>query len=296
MSFDNLFNDWYLEESVLDLTRDSLDPNVFQFPEEGAPIINARIKQQIIAGVTQVHLLVPVQDYYVIGSILTPQYNEHSDIDVNCEVEQSISPMTLEKLVSLLKNINGKLAVGTQHPINFFVVKGQFDQDKTDAIYDIANDRWIKEAHDIKFNVRQFMGKFKMELSTVDLATAELRRDLIDFEELKALSKNDIENIEFEIKKTLSNIESDVSKIVKMYDNAKIVRKQAFDKKMTPMEIRKFGKKNNLPENIMYKMLERYYYKDMVDKLKPLLNDEEGIEKSDIPEIKKTFKDFIGKI
>lgn len=295
MSFDNLYKDWYLGESVLDIPRNGLDPEVFQFPEEGAPIINNRIKQQIIDGVRQIHLILPVQDYYVLGSILTPKYNAHSDIDVNCEVDAMINPVSLENIVALLKNINGKLAIGTQHPINFFIVKGEFDQDKTEAIYDIANDRWIKEPADESFNVRRFMDKFKSKLSGIDLATAELRRDLIDYEELQDLSKEDIGNIQFEVKKNLSNIEADVAKIVQMYDNARILRKHAFEKDMSPMEIRKFGKKNNLPDNILYKMMEKYFYRDLVLKLKPLLDDGE-IEKSDIPKVKKSFKDFLKEI
>lgn len=295
MSFDNLYKDWYLAESVLDIPRDGLDPNVFQFPDQGAPVINARIKQQIIDGVGQVHLIVPVQDYYVLGSILTPKYNEHSDIDVNCEVDANINPVALENLVSLLRNINGKLAIGTQHPINFFVVKGEFDQDKTEAIYDIANDRWIKEPDTTPFNARRFMDNYKHKLSGVDLATAELRRDLIDFKELEALDKEDVANIDFEIKKVLSNIEAEVKSIVDMYDNAKIIRKTAFDKEMTPMEIRKFGHKNNLPDNILYKMLERYFYRDLALKLKPLLSDGK-ITKSDVPKVKKSFKDFLKNI
>jgi len=295
MSFDNLYKDWYLSESVLDIPRDGLDPDVFQFPEQGAPVINARVKQQIIDGVSQIHLVVPVLDYYVLGSILTPKYNEHSDIDVNCEVDRECGPVALEGIVSLLKNINGKLAIGTQHPINFFLVRGEFDHDKTEAIYDIANDRWIKEPDTTPFNVRKFMDEYKGKLQGIDLATAELRRDLIDFKELDKLDETDIANIDFEVKRVMSDIEVEVKKIVDMYDNAKIVRKNAFNKEMTPMEIRKFGKKNNLPDNILYKMLERYFYRDLALKLKPLLADGE-ITKSEIPKVKKSFKDFLKEI
>jgi hypothetical protein len=294
MIFDELINDWYIGESVLDIPRDGLDPNVFQFPETGAPIINNRIKQQIIDGVSQIHLILPVQDYYVIGSILTTKYNEHSDIDVNCEVDVNINPVALENIIALLKNINGRLAIGTQHPINFFIVKGEFDHDKTEAIYDIANDRWIKEADEQPFNVRKFMNKFKSKLSGIDIATAELRRDLIDYDELDDLDETDISNIEFEVKKVLANIEADVSKIVQMYDNAKLIRKRAFAKDMSPMDIREFGRKNNLPDNIVYKMMERYFYKELAMKLRPVLDDD--IDESDIPKIKKTFKDFLGNI
>lgn len=295
MSFDNLYKDLYLSESVLDIARDGLASDVFQFPEQGAPMINSRVKQQIIDGVRQIHSIVPVLDYYVVGSILTKQYNSTTDIDVNCEIEVEINPVALENIVALLKHINGKLATGTQHPINFFIVKGTFDQDRTEAIYDIANDRWIKEPEDVSFSVRRFMDNVKDKMSGVDLATAELRRDLIDFKELDELSTEDISNIEFEVKKVLSNIEADVKKIVDMYDNARIIRKRAFDKEMTPKEIREFGKKNNLPDNILYKMLERYFYRDLALKLKPLLDDG-GIDEEDIPELKKTFQDFLSEV
>ena len=296
MSFDKLYNNWFLSESVLDIPRDGLDPSVFQFPEVGAPIINNRIKQQIIRGVEQVHSIIPVLDYFVIGSILTPKYNDFSDIDINCEVQSVPNATALENIISLLKNINGSLAIGTQHPINLFVVQGEYDLSKTEAAYDIANDRWIKEPNVQTFNVRKFMGRIKNEFSTVDLATAELRRDLIDFKELDSLSDDDIGNLEHEIKLVLSNIEADVTSIIKMYDNAKLLRKNAFDKTMTPKEIRSFGEKNNLPANVLYKMLERYYYKDLVAKLKDSIGEDEVVEKEDIPDIKKTFQDFLDKI
>ena len=119
---------------------------------------------------------------------------------------------------------------------------------------------------------------------------------MIDWKELDELSKDDISNIEFEVKKVLSSVEVDIKKIVDMYDNAKVIRKKAFNKEMSPMEIRKFGKKNNLPENILYKMLERYFYRDLALKLKPLIDDDGKITKDEVPEVKKTFKDFLGKI
>lgn len=297
MSFNNLYNDWFLNESVLDIPRDGLDPAVFQFPESGAPIINSRIKQAIIRGVEEIHSIIPVQDYFVIGSILTPKYNEHSDIDVCCETEEGVGPIALENIVSLLRAINGSLAPGTTHPVNFYVVNGQYDLEKTPAAYDIANDRWIKEPEQKSFNVRRFMGNVKSKLTEIDLATAELRRSLIDFEELKQLDKEDISNIDYEIKKVLSNIEAEVSKIIQMYDNARILRKKAFNKSMSPMEIRKFGAKYNLPENVMYKMLERYYYSDLVSKLKEIVDEDDvEVEVSDVPQLKKTFKDFLSNI
>lgn len=294
MKFNDNFTQWYLSESILDIPRDSLDPTVFQFPEQGAPILHPRIRSQIVNDLVELNKIVTILDYFLVGSILTPKYNSNSDLDVVAEVEQEISPVQHETLVETLRHINGKLAVGTTHPINYFIVKGQFNQDNAEAIYDLANERWLKEPEEKSFNVRKYANKLKSQMANMDLATAELRRDLIDYDELKSLSKEDISGLDFEIKKTLVDIESSVSDIIKLYDNAKLIRKAAFEKNMTPMEIRKFGIKNNLPENVLYKLLERYYYKELAIKLKEILSD--GIEASDVKEIKKTFLDYLKKV
>jgi hypothetical protein len=145
MNFNKQFSQWYLTESILDIPRDGLDPAVFQFPEEGAPIIHPRIRAQIIKPLVDINQIVPILDYFIIGSILTPRYNSTTDIDVCLEVDEEISAIKMENLISMLKVINGKLAIGTTHPINYYIVKGQYDLDKTDAAYDIADDNWLKE-------------------------------------------------------------------------------------------------------------------------------------------------------
>jgi predicted nucleotidyltransferase len=294
MKFDRTFTQWYIAESVLDIPRTGLDPTVFQFPEDGAPIIHPRIRSQIMNDLVEINKIITILDYFIVGSILTPKYTSTTDIDVTIEIEEEVPPVKYEALIDLLRHLNGKLATGTMHPIKYYIIKGQFDIDKTEAAYDLAAERWLKEPSQIAFNVQKYIGKLKSGLSEVDLATAELRRDLIDFNELKTLSKSDIENLDLEVKKCLVDIEASISDIVKVYDNAKMLRKNAFDKVLTPAEIRKFGSKNNLPENILYKLLERYFYKEFALKLKEILN--AGVDADSVKDIKKTFKDFLNKV
>jgi len=294
MNFDKTFNQWYFTESVLDIPRDGLDTTVFQFPEEGAPILHPRIRSQIINDLTEVQKLTPITDYFLIGSILTPKYTSTCDIDVTVEISSEISPIKFENLVSLLKQINGKLAVGTMHPINYYFVKGDYNLQNTEAAYDIANEKWIKEPSTTSFNAKRYINRMKAELKTVDLATAELRRDLIDFTELKKLSKDEISTLDYEVKNILAEIESSIDAIIQVYDNAKTLRQSAFNKALTPAEIRKFGSKNNLPENILYKLLERYYFTDFVNRLRDIVDD--GVTKDNVATIKRTFKDFISRM
>ena len=78
-------------------------------------------------------------------------------------------------------------------------------------------------------------------------------------------------------------------------------RKKAFIRPMTPEEIQQYKSKNFLPENIIHKMLERYYYWDFIKKLEDILDDKEILEPEDIESIRvinknaclKNFESFV---
>ena len=72
-NFDKFFND-VLNESIIDIPRNSLDPTVFEFPEDGPPIMHPIIKTQILNDIEQLKDLVPVMLFFAIGSILSKNY------------------------------------------------------------------------------------------------------------------------------------------------------------------------------------------------------------------------------
>ena len=43
---------------------------------------------------------------------------------------------------------------------------------------------------------------------------------------------------------------------------------------MTPEQIKKYGVRNSLPNNVIYKMLEKYYYFEFINKLKEVIGDD----------------------
>ena len=61
--------------------------------------------------------------------------------------------------------------------------------------------------------------------------------------------------------------------IVKIGDGVDAERRAAFDKDMSPDEIRTYGVKNRLPKNVIYKMLEKYHYLKFYKKCKKILED-----------------------
>ncbi len=288
-NFDNyIFN--YLNESVIDIPRNSLDNSVWEFPDDGPPIMHPMIKTQIMSDIEEFKEIVPVVLYFAVGSILTRNYSAHSDIDINVQIDP-VSDIVHADVIALVKELNGKLAPGTTHPINYFVIEDDYDLDKTNAAYDVANETWIKEPTDVNLNVQNYMNKFQSTIDGIDFGASELRRDVIDLESLKEMDEKQIKDLDEKIKAKLSEIEDSIESLVRSYKNVTTLRRQAFEKDMTPEEIRKYGKKNKLPENVVYKLLERYYYFDFIHKLEDIMKDGD-ISDNDVRTIKQAGKDF----
>ena len=96
---------------------------------------------------------------------------------------------------------------------------------------------------------------------------------MIDYEELKDLTSADIENLSTLVSKKLDEIKSSINTLIDIGDKTIADRKDAFSTDMSPDEIRKFGVKNRLPKNVIYKMLEKYHYLKFFKKLKEIMED-----------------------
>jgi len=286
-------NKWEISESVIDIERNSLDPTVWEFPDDQLPILRPAIKLQILENVEAINRITPVVEFFMIGSILTKQYSPNSDIDVNVQIEPNdVDDLLMDTLYGFIRRINGSLAIGTTHPINYFIVQEEYNKDKSQGVYDIASERWEKVPEGVDIEIELYANKFQNTVNGIDITTAELRRDIIDYETLKALSPEQIGKLGDLLTKKLEEIENDILFLVKSYKDIHHLRKNAFDKEMTPAEIKKFGKKYKLPENIVYKMLEKYYYIEFIKTLENILGNEESIEPSDIKKVKAAGKEF----
>ena len=92
-------------------------------------------------------------------------------------------------------------------------------------------------------------------------------------ENLEELEPDDILNLQDRINDKLEEIEDSIKDIIKVGDGVDADRRAAFDTDMTPDEIQKFGIKNRLPKNVIYKMLEKYHYLNFYKKCKKILDD-----------------------
>ena len=143
-----------------------------------------------------------------------------------------------------------------------------------DGTFDIDTNKWIKKPEPNTFEPEKYVADFQKRVSEIDVVKGELVRDMIDYEELSQLTSADIENLSGLISKKLGfEIKDSINTLIDIGDKTIADRKDAFSTDMSPDEIRKFGVKNRLPKNVIYKMLEKYHYLKFFKKLKEIMED-----------------------
>jgi predicted nucleotidyltransferase len=311
----------YLKESIIDIPRRTYAQGVFDNADTKEPKIKSEIIGMIMKQFTEFKKEYPILDYSLIGSILTKRYRDDADLDINVlfdvpkEKQEEERVRLSKKYLSASNpdNIQNKLIPGTKHPINYYFItdkKTYDDQNKkADAVYDIGKNKFIKRPEEFNFDIDMYINDFNKKVQEIDVVKGELKRDIIDYDELKDLTPNDVLNLQDKINSKLEEIEDDLQQIIKIGDNVDVERRAAFDKDMTPDEIRVYGIKNRLPKNVIYKMLEKYHYLKFYKKCKQILDDGKvtdaeidslKVESVALDKIKLTttrwFKDVVDKI
>ena len=140
-------------------------------------------------------------------------------------------------------------------------------------MFDIKTNKFIKRPEDYTFDMSLYLKDFQKKVDEIDVVKGELKRDIVDYDELKELKAGDIKNLQDKINGKLKEIEKDIQDIIKIGDTVDAERRAAFDTDMSPDEIKTFSIKNRLPKNVVYKMLEKYHYLKFWKKCKKILDD-----------------------
>ena len=273
------------DEAVIDIPRQTYAIGVFSNPEDKDPKIKPEIIGQIMKQFTEFKKEYPILDYSLIGSILTRRYRDDADLDINVlfdvpkEKQEEERLRLSQKFLSAKNpdNIQGKLIPGTRHPINYYFItdKETYDDQnkKADAVFDIGKNKFIKRPEDFEFDPELYVKDFEKKVQEIDVIKGELKRDIIDYNELKGLTTNDVLNLQDKVKDKLDEIEDSIEDIIKIGDMVDSERRKAFDSDMSPEEIRQYGIKNRLPKAVIYKMLEKYHYITFYKYCKKILDD-----------------------
>lgn len=281
----------YIQESVIDIPRNTLDPTVFSFPENELPILQTAIKEQIVRDINRLNNVFPIKKFYIIGSILTKRYTDKSDIDINVEIESmgdDKDMISTDTILKTLKDFNGKLATGTTYPINYYITRYEYDLDKTDAAYDVMTDKWLKiPENEDDHDLTEYMEQFQEAVSKMDILTGELRRNILDIDYYKKIPTNKVEKLKSLIESKLKDIEDDIVNLSNSKKELSDLRKFAFTKDIPFKEIRKYISRNWLPENVVYKLFSKYQYNNFVKRLEDFLEGNKPIDVNDVNTIRK---------
>ena len=269
----------YIKESIIDIPRQRYAPGVFDDADTNNPKLKQSVRDIILNQIDKFQEKYPVKKYSLIGSILTKRYRDDADLDMNIlfDVPEKDREEVRKELASSLRSINGKLIPGTKHPINYYVITDPELKKKNDAmadgVYDIDENEFVRRPTEDTFDPEKYEADFQKKVKEIDVVKGELARDLIDYEELKGLSTDDVLNLQDKINSKLEEIEDSIEVLVDIGDDVVKQRQSAFNDDMTPEEIRQFGKKHKLPKNIIYKYLEKYHYLKFYKKCKEILED-----------------------
>ena len=274
-------------ESIIDAPRRTYAPGVFDDADTSDPKIKASVKKIVDAQIKEFAKEYPVIKIGLVGSILTKRYRNDADLDFNVlfdvpKEKQEDERINLSKKylsASNPDNIQGKLIPGTEHPINYYLITDsktyQDQEDKADAVFDYRNNKFSKRPEDYTFDMNLYLKDFQKKVDEIDVVKGELKRDIIDYDELSELTPKDIVNLQDKIDGKLKEIEKDIQDIINIGDTVDVERRTAFDTDMSPDEIKKYSIKNRLPKNVVYKMLEKYHYLKFWKKCKKILDDGE---------------------
>ena len=275
------------KESIIDIPRRTYAPSVFDDEDTDNPKIKDSVLRLITEQFKEFETEYPILKYSLIGSILTKRYRNDADLDINVLFDVPEDKREDERLRLSKKylassnpdNIQGKLIPGTKHPINYYFITDEETYDdqnkKADAVFDIKDQSFVKRPEDFDFNPNLYMRDFQKQVDKIDMLKGELKRDIIDYDELMELKPNEIKDLEKRISNKLGEIEKDIQDLTDIGNKIDVERRATFDTDMTPDEIKTYSIKNRLPANVVYKMLEKYHYLKFLKKCKKILDDGE---------------------
>jgi predicted nucleotidyltransferase len=268
-----------IKEAVIDIPRRTYAKDVFDNADTENPKLKQSILDIINAQLKEFEKLYPIKRYSLVGSIITKNYRDDADLDIN--VLFDVAPADREavriKLAHELRGINGKLIPGTKHPINYYIITDpnvkETNDKMADGVFDIKNNTWARKPKEFKFDAERYAADFEKKVKEIDVVEGELKRDIIDYKELTELNPGDVLHLQEIINDKMDQIENDIKQLVSIGNTVLKDRQDAFATDMTPEEIKTFGKKNLLPKNVIYKMLEKYHYLRLYHQLKDILDD-----------------------
>ena len=119
-------------------------------------------------------------------------------------------------------NIQGINIPGTKHPVNYYFITDEETYDdqnnKADATFDIKGQKFIKRPDDFKFDINLYLKDFERKVQEIDVTKGELKRDIVDYDELSELKAGEIKDLEKRLTSKLNEIEKSIQDLSNIGD------------------------------------------------------------------------------
>lgn len=165
--FEEEFNKAYLKYHTHPVAPNSLDPRIWYFlPQGGDPKLQSEVKTQILNDIDKINsseregVRKRVWDYFLIGPALEQNSSEKCSLNILVLIDKTnLDDFLKERILQTIKDINGKLATGSLHPIYYIPTIRDLDKERYTAIYHPYTERWIKKP--------RFLGEAKTDLKSL---------------------------------------------------------------------------------------------------------------------------------
>lgn len=272
--------------SILDESKPTLDEVVWSAPN-GLPQLNPKMDRAIKYGAIRIVGDVPVRGAYLVGSLAGYRYNDKSDMDVTVVI--SADDAKMEEIRDRTKKVNGRLAPGTQHPINYYIVNDLPTFTRFDSVYDLRQREWLKSPKDYGVDIFTVYDSFREYVAQIDSARSEAFRSILDIKTLySALSRGSDPNIiGYKLIRRVKDLNSAIDDMLRVVEDDQKERVEAFRSymRLADMGIKPLPSPNLLPENIRHKLLERYHYLDFLHKLREYMKRKDAVGVNDVGDV-----------
>lgn len=165
--FEEEFNKAYLKYHTDPISPNSLDPRIWYFqPDGGDPRLQPQVKTQILSDIDKINSVeqdgvrTRVWDYFMVGPALSEKSSDSCPVNILVQINTAnLSDMLKEHILNRIKDINGRRATGSLHPIYYIPTIRTFDINAYDAVYHPFTEKWIKKP--------RFLGEAKVDLKDI---------------------------------------------------------------------------------------------------------------------------------
>lgn len=278
----------FLHESIIDPHHDRLAAEIFV--SETPARLRPMVRDQIRRGVSQIetHAGVRVDDYRLIGSILTHRYSPESDLDINVLVSGS-----LNKAVKVASQLSGKPVPGSPYVVNFHVLNQRAvwnaANKDADGVFNVEKNAFERTPKDRPFDLSIYWKDFTQLAGAIQTLSGRLKADLVDFKALRKAHPNELKNLHGLALQKVREMQKTAVSLVDIYKMIRQQRDKVFSRELTQNDIVAYGEKNRMPANVLYKLLEKYHYLKLLHSISDILGNHGASTPTEVKELQSLF-------